>query len=44
MLMTKKPERICPQKAGKTGDNKETFGHKRRKRRIYVQEAKEAWT
>ena len=33
-----------PQKVGKPGDIKENFGHKRRKRRIYVQEAKEAWT
>ena len=33
-----------PQKVGEPGDIKENFGHKRRKRRIYVQEAKEAWT
>ena len=33
-----------PQKVGKLGDIKEAFGHKRRKRRIYVQEAKETWT
>ena len=33
-----------PQKVGKLGDIKEVFGHKRRKRRIYVQEAKEVWT